>query len=215
MTRYDRDVQALAVALAALAGYLDAVGFLMSGGFFVSFMTGNSTRFGVGLAGVTQPAAIAGGLIVAFVAGVCAGSLLGHKAGRHRSMAILLLVTLLLAGAAGLHGQGLSAVAIALLAFAMGAMNAIFERDGDVRLGLTYMTGSLVRVGHGLAGLLLGRKRRDWIGYLCLWAGLVTGAVIGAIIHVHTGGLALWIACALAILAAAAAAIIGPERRTA
>lgn len=213
MTRYDRDVQALAVALAALAGYVDAVGYLMSGGFFASFMTGNSTRMGVGLADAAQPAAIAGALILSFVGGVCAGSLLGHHAPRRRSVVILALVALLLAGAAALHGSGRDGGAIGLLAFAMGAMNGIFERDGDVRLGLTYMTGTLVRVGHGLAGLLIGRKRQDWIAYLCLWAGLVAGACIGAAVHLRTGGTALWIATIVAMLLAMVAAIVGPERR--
>ena len=31
------------------------------------------------------------------------------------------------------------------LAFAMGAENATFERDGEVLVGLTYMTGTLVK----------------------------------------------------------------------
>src|ERR1019366_5919862 len=40
----------LACALSALAGYVDAIGFLHLGGLFVSFMSGNSTRMGVSLA---------------------------------------------------------------------------------------------------------------------------------------------------------------------
>lgn len=48
MTPYDKRAQALAIRLSALAGYVDAIGFIQPGGFFVSFMSGNSTRLGVG-----------------------------------------------------------------------------------------------------------------------------------------------------------------------
>ena len=61
----------LAATLSALAGYVDAVGFMTLGGFFVSFMSGNSTRLGVGLSlGEWEHAAIAFGLIALFVVGV-------------------------------------------------------------------------------------------------------------------------------------------------
>lgn len=49
MTTHDLRTQALAAALAALAGYVDASGFLSTGGYFVSFMSGNSTRLGIGV----------------------------------------------------------------------------------------------------------------------------------------------------------------------
>ena len=45
MTRLDRNARILAVSFAAMAGMVDAIGFLASGGFFLSFMSGNSTRF--------------------------------------------------------------------------------------------------------------------------------------------------------------------------
>ena len=80
MTRYDKRVQALAIGLSALAGYVDAVGFIQLGGFFVSFMSGNSTRLGVGLIERSNDAAVAGGLIAVFIAGVIAGSLTGRSA---------------------------------------------------------------------------------------------------------------------------------------
>ena len=50
MQDHPRRDQLIAAALAALAGYVDAVGFIASGGLFVSFMSGNSTRLGIGLA---------------------------------------------------------------------------------------------------------------------------------------------------------------------
>ncbi|MGN6691323.1 MAG: DUF1275 family protein, partial [Sphingopyxis sp.] len=50
MIRFDRSYRRLAVGVAILAGFVDATGFVESGGFFVSFMTGNSTRLAVGAA---------------------------------------------------------------------------------------------------------------------------------------------------------------------
>ena len=77
MTPYDRR---LGAALSSIAGYVDAVGFLMTGGFFVSFMSGNTTRMAIGLADAAQQAALAGGLIFAFVIGAVAGGLLAGAA---------------------------------------------------------------------------------------------------------------------------------------
>src|ERR1700719_1863289 len=68
---------ALACALSALAGYVDSIGFLHLGGLFVSFMSGNSTRMGVSLAeGQWWSALESFGLIVLFVIGATAGSLI-------------------------------------------------------------------------------------------------------------------------------------------
>ena len=80
MNRYDRRVRTLAAGLSALAGYVDAIGFIKLGGFFVSFMSDNSTRLRVGLAHGAHHAAFAAGLIGSFVIGVVAGSLTGHVA---------------------------------------------------------------------------------------------------------------------------------------
>ena len=54
----------LALLLAGLAGYVDSLGFLHLGGVCVSFMSGNTTRMAVGLAGGSAVAAVAAGLIV-------------------------------------------------------------------------------------------------------------------------------------------------------
>src|SRR5277367_653370 len=82
---------ALACALSALAGFVDAIGFLHLGGLFVSFMSGNSTRMGVSLAeGNFQPAAEALGLIALFVIGAAGGSLIVLGRSRYAQCRVLL-----------------------------------------------------------------------------------------------------------------------------
>lgn len=101
-----RDV-ALAAGLSALAGYVDAVGFMTLGGFFVSFMSGNSTRLGVGLAmGEWDQAAIAFGLIALFVVGVVFGATVARRFGEERRSAVLAAEAVLLLIGAGLCTAG-------------------------------------------------------------------------------------------------------------
>lgn len=207
MTRHGKRSWLLAAGLSAVAGYVDAIGFLRLGGLFVSFMSGNSTKLGVGLGGGDQPALAAGGLIACFVAGAAIGSLLAAWAGRRRKPAVLALVTLLLSVAAALDG---SLMAIGAMTLAMGAVNAVFQRNGEVSIGVTYMTGTLVKLGQRLAALLLGRDRWGWVPYLMLWAGLMAGAVAGAALYPRLGMAALWIAAGATALLTVAAAALGP-----
>jgi uncharacterized membrane protein YoaK (UPF0700 family) len=211
MTRYDVRHRVVAVCLTALAGFVDALAFLDLGGFFVSFMSGNSTRLGAGLANQGSAALIAGGLIAAFVAGACLGSLVGAAAGETRRAAVLASVALCLALAAVAHALGLHTVSVALMAIAMGAENAVFEEDGEVRIGLTYMTGTLVKLGQRLAQALRGGDRFGWLPHSLLWLGLLAGAVTGGLAYPRFGLDALWAAAAAAgILALVVARPISP-----
>jgi uncharacterized membrane protein YoaK (UPF0700 family) len=205
VTRYDKRVQALAVGLSALAGYVDALGFIHLGGFFVSFMSGNSTRLGVGLVERVHNAAVASVLIGLFVMGVVCGSLAGRKAQAHRRAVVLGFVAVLLGLAAVLNALGVDNGAVALMAVAMGAENAVFERDGEVHIGLTYMTGTLVKLGQRLADAATGGALLAWMPYLLLWLGLVGGAVAGAATYPHFGLGGLWIAAGFALAMAVAA----------
>jgi len=211
MIRYDRRVRTLAICLSAVAGYVDAVGFIKLGGFFVSFMSGNSTRLAVGIAQGSQNAVVAGSLIGVFVAGVVAGSLTGHLAGRQRRQAVLVLVAVLLALAATLDAAGASGWAVPAMTLAMGAENAVFEHEGEVRIGLTYMTGTLVKGGQRIAASLLGGDLWAWAPYFLQWLGLAAGAVSGALLYPEFGLGSLWIAATATAIAAIAAAKIGPD----
>ncbi|QAY78723.1 YoaK family protein [Sphingosinicella sp. BN140058] len=180
MMRYDTRLRGLAILLSAMAGYVDAIAFLELGGFFVSFMSGNSTRLAVGVAHLSPSAWIAAGLIASFVAGAALGSLIGEAAGGNRRAAVLALVAgaLAIGSAIGILFGGFAAAA--LVALAMGAENAVFEEQGEVRIGLTYMSGTLVKLGQSIAALLRGTIRPGWASLVLLWTGFLAGAIGGA-----------------------------------
>lgn len=200
MIRYNRSARALATCLSGLAGFVDAVGFLLTDGLFVSFMSGNSTRFAVGLAALAPVAALAAMLIASFVAGVVGGSLIAAWRPEVRKALVLVAVAFLLGLAACLDALGADRSALVPLAMAMGCANNVFQREGDVTIGVTYMTGALVRLGQRLADALRGGNRWDWLPFLQLWAGLVAGAVCGALLFGRIGSQCLWLAAGVALL---------------
>jgi uncharacterized membrane protein YoaK (UPF0700 family) len=197
----------LAASLSALAGCVDAIGFLHLGGYFISFMSGNSTRLAVNIIeGSLQPLLLVAGIIGCFVLGVMVGSLLRHRLGDERGMqGVLALVAGLLLAAALAQCVGQVELCMALMILAMGAENAVFQRGGEVVVGLTYMTGTLVKIGQKLAIALSGGARFTWAPYLLLWLGLITGGAVGTLLFFAWGlgslwAAALWAAC-LALLA--------------
>lgn len=198
MTALDRPERLVAAAVAILAGFVDAVGFIELGGLFVSFMSGNSTRMAVGIAQGAGEAIQAAMLIGCFVAGVMCGAFISALATARRRPALLALVALLLALGAASGAFGQATVATLLMAGAMGAVNSVLDHTGEVRVALTYMTGTLVKLGQKLAHSLMGRKSAAWLPYLFQWLALVAGAVTGGLAYARLGFSALWIAAALA-----------------
>ncbi|MCH4267255.1 MAG: DUF1275 family protein [Brevundimonas sp.] len=209
MVHLDPRTRALAACFAAVAGFVDVVGFLMTGGYFVSFMSGNSTRLGVGLAGQAPIASVSAGLILGFVVGVVAGASVGRIARSRKETAILAVVTGFLALALLLHWLGLGVLAALPLAIAMGAQNTVFAEDGEVRVGLTYMTGALVKLGKRITVALWGGSRFGWIPFLLLWLGLLMGSVLGALAFAEFGANALIVPIAVMGLLTVASTAIG------
>jgi uncharacterized membrane protein YoaK (UPF0700 family) len=190
----------LPCALSALAGYVDSIGFLHLGGLFVSFMSGNSTRMGVSLAvGNWSAAGEALILIVLFLLGAACGSLIVLGRGQHSQSRLLLTEGLLLTAAALLYAFGLDRFAIVGIVLAMGLENAVFQIEGGGGLGLTYVTGALVKVGQLIAAALTGGARFGWVPNLLLWAALVAGSVLGALAYHWINLAAIWFAAAFAL----------------
>jgi hypothetical protein len=103
---------------------------------------------------------------------------------------------LLVVAATG-QATGSTATFLGGAVLAMGAINNVFRRDGEVALGVTYMTGALVRIGEGLAGWLggSGRGRKGLMPSLLLWASLASGAMIGALVFLGNPLVAPWLGC--------------------
>lgn len=186
----------IAMCLAALAGFVDALALTTFGGFFASFMSGNSIRLGVGL-GIADGSvvAIAIGLLFSFTAGVILATVIGRARPADQGSLIMAAVTVMLLLAALLATFAPGALVLLLLAAAMGCENGVFFRDGKMPFGLTYMTGSLVRMGQKLAEALMGDSDRwGWMPYLALWTAFLSGVVFGASSHLRWGWYALWLA---------------------
>ncbi len=127
-------------AITAMAGFVDGVGFIHLGGYFLSFMSGNSTRSSAALlTGDAGGWAMAMGFVGSFVGGVVLATVLTARAARYRRPIVMylsgaLLVTAALLGSLGTLGFG----GACLLAASMGAVNVSYTRSGEVSLGLTY-----------------------------------------------------------------------------
>lgn len=200
MQRTDPSPIAVAILLAGLAGFVDALAFTSMGGYFAAFMSGNSTRFGAGIgSGAFAEARVAGALVLSFVSGVILGSVILRAAPRRPQAAVMAAAAALLVAAAGMQSYAPGPIVLLLLAAAMGVENAVFARGRDATIGIAHVTGLLARMAERLAGALMGDSDRwGWVPFLLLWIGVVAGVVLGALAYLRLGGDAYWIAAAAA-----------------
>lgn len=183
----------LGLLLTASAGFADVVSFIELGGHFTSFVSGNTTQLGDALAlGVWPVALLTGSLVGLFFIGSVLGSLLAILAGpRWGSGAVTGLVllgfgiTLALAYAGFPPDQFMLA-----LAAAAGAQNAILPSTGSVRLGTTFVTGTLFGAGQDLARALRGLAPPwRWAQHMLVWASLLLGGMLGGLGYAMVGGI--------------------------
>ena len=209
MHQLSRPLRVLAASIALLAGYVDAIGFVGFGGTFVSFMSGNSTRVGAGLVSAEHGPAVVTALVIGlFVAGVAVGQALGGTHDAARRVRISLLVSACMAFAAAAPALLSQTVTLLAAAFGMGAANTLFA-NSPLPVGLTYMTGTLVKLGQSLGQRLVGASAPPALPYVLHWSALVAGAALGAGAFAQWQFAALW---AAAIAFAALAALSLRER---
>jgi uncharacterized membrane protein YoaK (UPF0700 family) len=181
----------LAAGLAMIAGYVDAYGYLTFKT-YMSFMSGNTTqtgyRIGQGDFAAAMPTLLA---IVSFVIGVFTGTWLTHSATRQSRRLRFGVVAALLAVSIGLTPLSWlgGAVGIATLSVAMGIMNTSLSHVGTESVSLTFVTGTLSKMGTHLAlaikraplpdaqGSWDTHRRRAFL-LLGVWAAFLTGALL-------------------------------------
>jgi len=206
---FDREAR-LSWVLAALAGVLGAAAFTHSEGYFVTFMTGNAQRAVLGyFRDDVRLSVSAGVLMLCFVAGVVVASVCRRHfwVAHPHGPTVLTTLSLLAATILGLIDDGLEAVnldfaPIMLVVFGVGALNTSFVKDGEVSVPLSYVTGTLVKMGQGIERHIAGGNVTDWLGYFLLFASFAVGAALGGCISLVFSGTGMLIAatviCALA-----------------
>jgi uncharacterized membrane protein YoaK (UPF0700 family) len=182
--------------LAGLAGVLGATAFTHSAGYFVTFMTGNAQRAVLGyLRHDVVLSVTAGVLLLCFVAGVVVASVCRRRfwTGHPHGPTVLTTFSLVAATAVDVIDEGweesmLDFAPIMLVVFGVGALNTSFVKDGEVSVPLSYVTGTLVKMGQGIERHIAGGTAADWLGYFLLFASFVLGAVVGGCISLVVNG---------------------------
>ncbi|WDR03409.1 YoaK family protein [Devosia algicola] len=180
----------IGLLLTLAAGYTDAIGFVLLGGFFTSFMSGNTTQLGIDVTtGMFDHVATLLALILFFFGGGLTGSLLAHWNSRWANASVTALTGGYLALALILFSVGIpAAIALLFLAASAGSQNAILRPIGSARLGTTFVTGTLFMASQELARTLVDKNTNPvWIQHLAVWGALLIGAVWGAIVHAKFG----------------------------
>ncbi|WP_158014939.1 YoaK family protein [Mycobacterium basiliense] len=186
----------LSWVLAVLAGVLGATAFTHSAGYFVTFMTGNAQRAVLGYFREDMWLSITAGLLLlCFVLGVVVASVCRRHIWVDHPHGPTVLTTFSLIAATALDiviggwedGQ-LDFLPIMFVVFGVGSLNTSFVKDGEVSVPLSYVTGTLVKMGQGIERHIAGGNSADWLGYFLLFASFVLGATVGGGVSLVVSG---------------------------
>lgn len=205
----------LAGLLSAIAGALNAVGFLIAGSFTAN-MTGNISAFADNLANGAVAVSLSFlGLVAAFICGAGIAAL-AIQAGEKRKLrpiyalaitaeaAVLLLLSVaLLRSFARLD----ETVLVIVLSFIMGLQNAVTTMISRARVRTTHVSGMVTDIGIELAALVGDRKARsDALPKLTLHsltlASFAIGGIAGALLFQGVGSWLFTIAATMLLLIA-------------
>jgi uncharacterized membrane protein YoaK (UPF0700 family) len=185
-----------AICLALAAGYIDGYALRLFGA-YVSFMSGNTTFTGMKLGQGYLHAAIPTALAIAgFFAGSFVGNWVAHSQIRNPPRLLLAASATLLTCFIVLnwHGAASLTTAIPILSIAMGMINPAVSRIGHESVSLTFVTGTLNRIGSHLALAAHHKRPDDADGSTdthlhrafieaSVWISFILGAILSALAH--------------------------------
>lgn len=198
----ERPAFILATVTTLTAGFIDAIGYTHIGKLYLSFMSGNTTRFGIAVAGWDHATILLAGAVIAlFVVGAGIGALLTDMAPRFAMARVLGAEVALFAVALALVLASGSEFALLPVAAAMGMQNSVHQVVLKADIGKSFVTGALFSLGQSLARTLRDRTRSaEWLVYALSWMSFVAGVVLGSLVLMQVE-LAAALGIAMAVLA--------------
>jgi uncharacterized membrane protein YoaK (UPF0700 family) len=208
------------IVLTVVSGIVDAVSYLGLGHVFTANMTGNVVLLGFAVAGAPgfSIAASLASLGSFLVGAIAAGRVTNHVASRRHWLLIAMAIEGLFAGVAAtisaIHSGAVASgsaryTIIAVLAFAMGVRNSTIRRLAvpDVTTTVLTMTLTGLAADSSLAGgsnPKLGRRSSAV-------AAMLAGAIIGAVLYLHTGATWPLVVIAVTVLATMTLVAVNPD----
>jgi uncharacterized membrane protein YoaK (UPF0700 family) len=159
-------LEQLALALAAVAGFVDVVGYLTLNHLFSAHMTGNTSKLGVALGhgslGDALPMALA---LVLFAVGIAVGTVLVDA---RRPAAALTLQAVLIAAFMAIVGSGRHPYYVleACSTAALGLQTAALTHIGGTTIRTSYVSGVLTNLTQGLVRRARGERADRPLGLL-------------------------------------------------
>lgn len=196
--RAGRALVQLAAMLAALAGFVDAIGFLAFGHVFLASPDASATVVGASLQGGYRLALFAGAMVLSFLGGVVLMTLISYRITRFRRTVVLLVTALALAAAYGAVSAGIEFAPAILLAMAIGAAHCIFKRDNPELQEAMSPSAQIARFGEALAGGRAGANQRQIGLHASFWLAFLIGGLAGASAWLAVEGSALMLAASIA-----------------
>jgi uncharacterized membrane protein YoaK (UPF0700 family) len=185
----------VAVLLAGITGFVDAVAFERFLGVFVANQSGNAVFLGMAIGGspvstAWRPATS----MVGFALGIVVAQLVRRRVRGARlgawllvcELALLVVVIVITGPIDHVHlvGGGEGFVLIVLASMAMGVQTEVIRRVAGTAVATTYQTGAIARMGEAVSRVLSRtarlREEREVVVLLLVLAAYVGGAAVGA-----------------------------------